>query len=184
MNTWLNKFCPGFMTLPRKPHPFGNEYHSITDGNGRKLITWRIKIVKGKDRLKKANGTWAFPSKYERTWLAMLANVSVGYTPQTTDIFVCCQHVGNVVPKMATFCYVGQFFAVAVVRAIGVALVWAVARAMARARARARGWTGGGKVEGVGGGICSMAKVVAILARQRGSVAAGRRRRAARQQGG
>jgi hypothetical protein len=31
--------------------------------------------------------------------LAMSANdVSVGYTPQTTDIFVCRQHVGNVVP--------------------------------------------------------------------------------------
>ena len=28
----------------------------------------------------------------------MLANVSVGYTPQTTDIFVCRRHVGNVVP--------------------------------------------------------------------------------------
>jgi len=33
MNVWLNKFCPGFMSLPRKPHPFGNEYHSIADGN-------------------------------------------------------------------------------------------------------------------------------------------------------
>jgi hypothetical protein len=32
------------------------------------------------------------------TWLAMSANVSVGYTPQTTDIFVCRRHVGNVVP--------------------------------------------------------------------------------------
>jgi len=31
------------------------------------------------------------------TWLAMSANVSVGYTPQTTDIFVCRRHVGNVV---------------------------------------------------------------------------------------
>ena len=28
----------------------------------------------------------------------MLANVSVGYTPQTTDIFVCHRNVGNVVP--------------------------------------------------------------------------------------
>ena len=28
----------------------------------------------------------------------MSANVSVGYSPQTTDIFVCRQHVGNVVP--------------------------------------------------------------------------------------
>jgi len=28
----------------------------------------------------------------------MSANVSVGYTPQTTDIFVCCRRVGYVVP--------------------------------------------------------------------------------------
>jgi hypothetical protein len=28
----------------------------------------------------------------------MSANVSVGYTPRTTDIFVCRRHVGNVVP--------------------------------------------------------------------------------------
>ena len=27
----------------------------------------------------------------------MSENVSVGYTPQTTDIFVCRRHVGNVV---------------------------------------------------------------------------------------
>jgi len=33
-----------------------------------------------------------------RSWLAMSANVSVGYTPQTTDIFVCLHDVGNVVP--------------------------------------------------------------------------------------
>ena len=30
MNSWLNNFCPGCMTLPHKPHPFGNKYHSIT----------------------------------------------------------------------------------------------------------------------------------------------------------
>ena len=28
----------------------------------------------------------------------MSANVSVGYTPRTTDIFVCRRHVGNVIP--------------------------------------------------------------------------------------
>ncbi len=39
--------------------------------------------------------------------------------------------------------------------------------------ARVRGWTGGGEVEGVGGGIGSTATAVAILARQQ--VAAGRR---------
>ena len=32
------------------------------------------------------------------SWLAMSAYVSVGYTPQTTDICVCCQHVMNVGP--------------------------------------------------------------------------------------
>ena len=32
MNSFLDKFCPVFMCVPRKPHPFGNEYHSITDG--------------------------------------------------------------------------------------------------------------------------------------------------------
>jgi hypothetical protein len=32
------------------------------------------------------------------TWLAMLAYVSIGYIPQTTDICVCCQHVENGVP--------------------------------------------------------------------------------------
>ena len=32
MNIFLNKFFPGFMCVPSKPHPFGNEYHSIADG--------------------------------------------------------------------------------------------------------------------------------------------------------
>ena len=33
MSSWLNKFCPGFMTVPCKPHPFGNKYHLIADGD-------------------------------------------------------------------------------------------------------------------------------------------------------
>ncbi len=40
MSSWLNKFCPGFMCVPRKPHPFGNEYHSIADGDDDKPIMW------------------------------------------------------------------------------------------------------------------------------------------------
>jgi hypothetical protein len=43
MNLWLNKFCPGFMTLPRKPDPFRNKYYSIADGDIRKPTMWRIK---------------------------------------------------------------------------------------------------------------------------------------------
>ncbi len=34
-------------------------------------------------------------------WLGMSGFVSVGYTPQTTDICVCCQHVKNI---GLTFC--------------------------------------------------------------------------------
>jgi hypothetical protein len=49
MNTWLNKFCPGFMALPRKPRLFGNECHSIANGDGGKPIMWRVKLVEGKD---------------------------------------------------------------------------------------------------------------------------------------
>ncbi len=40
MNSWMNKFCPRFMTLPWKPHPFGNEYHLIADGDNGKFIMW------------------------------------------------------------------------------------------------------------------------------------------------
>ena len=39
MSIWTNKFtCPGFMFIPRKPWPFGNEYHTIcccTSGRAR-----------------------------------------------------------------------------------------------------------------------------------------------------
>jgi hypothetical protein len=64
MNTWLNNYAPGFMCVPRKPHPFGNEYHSIADGDDGKPIMWRIRLQEGKDRPKLSSGRWAFPSKY------------------------------------------------------------------------------------------------------------------------
>ena len=54
MSSWLRKYCPGFMVVPRKPHPFGNEYHTIADGDGGKPIMFWIKLVEGKDRPKKA----------------------------------------------------------------------------------------------------------------------------------
>ena len=65
MNTWLNQNCPGFMYVEQKPYPYGNEYHTFADGNDGKPIMWRIKIQEGKDRPKKADGTWAFPSQFE-----------------------------------------------------------------------------------------------------------------------
>ena len=53
MNSFLDKFFPGFMCVPRKPHPFGNKYHSIDDGAPEKglegkPIMWRVKIKEGK----------------------------------------------------------------------------------------------------------------------------------------
>ncbi|KAL7462616.1 hypothetical protein ACHAXS_004556 [Conticribra weissflogii] len=65
MNTWLNKYCPGFMVVPRKPHPYGNEYHTIADGDKGSPIMWRMKLQEGKDRPKKSDGSWAFPSPFE-----------------------------------------------------------------------------------------------------------------------
>ena len=38
------------MFVPRKPHPFGNEYHFVRYGETR--IIWGIELVEGKDVLK------------------------------------------------------------------------------------------------------------------------------------
>ncbi|KAL3811352.1 hypothetical protein ACHAXA_000768 [Cyclostephanos tholiformis] len=75
MSSWLNKFCPGFMCVPRKPHPFGNEYHLIADGDDGKSIMWHVKLVEGKDRPKKAGGQWVFLTQfpgYGKTMTTML----------------------------------------------------------------------------------------------------------------
>lgn len=51
MSIWNNMWtCPGWVFCPRKPHPIGNEYHSIcccTSG-----IMYAIEMVEGKDKPK------------------------------------------------------------------------------------------------------------------------------------
>lgn len=48
MSKWVNKYtCPGFMVVPRKPWPLGNEYHSIVDCQSD--IMFAIELVEGKD---------------------------------------------------------------------------------------------------------------------------------------
>ena len=52
---WQNDFCPGFMCVRRKPHPFGIEYHTICYGDlndaGTGIsIMWHAEIEEGKDR--------------------------------------------------------------------------------------------------------------------------------------
>ena len=51
MSIWWQRWtCPGWMFVPRKPHPFGNEYHTIADALT--MIIWGIELVEGKDQPK------------------------------------------------------------------------------------------------------------------------------------
>ena len=48
MSTWMNKYsCPGSMFVPRKPWPFGNEYHTVCCSLSG--IPWQMELIKGKD---------------------------------------------------------------------------------------------------------------------------------------
>ena len=50
MMEWLDKYCPGFMCVGCKPHPFGNERHTISCALT--SILFRYLIFEGKDRPK------------------------------------------------------------------------------------------------------------------------------------
>ncbi|KAL7461873.1 hypothetical protein ACHAXS_002279 [Conticribra weissflogii] len=65
MSSWLNQYCPGFMFVPQKPHPSGNKYHSIADGDQGKPIMWWVKLQEGKDCPKDANNKPCFPTEFE-----------------------------------------------------------------------------------------------------------------------
>jgi len=49
MWTWLSQYtCPGFMVVPCKPLPYGNEYHMIACGE-LEVLFW-VGLVEGKDQ--------------------------------------------------------------------------------------------------------------------------------------
>ena len=49
MTKWVNAYtCPGFMFVPRKPWPFGNEFHTIACGETG--ILYALELVEGKDQ--------------------------------------------------------------------------------------------------------------------------------------
>jgi hypothetical protein len=49
MSPWTSRWtCPGWMFVPRKPHPMGNEYHTIDCGVSG--ILYQMEMVEGKDR--------------------------------------------------------------------------------------------------------------------------------------
>ena len=64
MSPWSNIYAPSYMFVPRKPHPFGNEYHTIADGDQGKAIMWRVKIQEGKDKPMNGNAPY-YPSPFE-----------------------------------------------------------------------------------------------------------------------
>ena len=48
VSIWNNQWtCPEWIFIPCKPHPFGNEYHTIADGLTN-ILFW-VEIVQGKD---------------------------------------------------------------------------------------------------------------------------------------
>lgn len=48
MSKWVNKYsCPGFVVVPRKPWPYGNEYHSIACGVSG--VMYAVELVEGRD---------------------------------------------------------------------------------------------------------------------------------------
>lgn len=48
MSKWLSEYtCPGFMCVPRKPWPYGNEYHTIACGVSG--VLYALELVEGKD---------------------------------------------------------------------------------------------------------------------------------------
>ena len=83
MNSFLDKLCPEFMSVQRKPHPHGNEYHSIADGDEGNTAMYRIKIQEGKERPKYANVKWASPSKFEGE------NLKMGRKYNNTSSLMC-----------------------------------------------------------------------------------------------
>ena len=49
MSKWVNEYsCAGFMFIPRKPWPFGNEYHDA--GCAESDIIWSLGLHEGKDQ--------------------------------------------------------------------------------------------------------------------------------------
>ena len=51
MPIWTSRWtCPGFIFVPRKPHPVRNEYHKVADGLCG--ILFGMVIVKGKEKPK------------------------------------------------------------------------------------------------------------------------------------
>ena len=114
MSSWLNQYCPGFMYVPRKPHPSGNEYHSIADGDQGKPIMWRVKLQEGKDRPMDSNNKPRFPTEFENN-----SKTSALMLYMTKPI----HNTGKVVTMDSGFCVAAGILALHHVGVYGQALI-------------------------------------------------------------
>ena len=90
MSKWLNKWtCPGFMFVPRKPWPCGNEYHSICCSMSG--VMYRIEIVEGKHAPRQAEAEKEFSNLGKTVGLCLRLTKAIHGT-------------GNVVVMDSGFC--------------------------------------------------------------------------------
>lgn len=91
MSVWTNQYtCPGWMFVPRKPHPMGNEYHSVCCGLSG--IMYSIELVEGNDRPKEIP-----PPKYHEK------GITSGLLLRLTESIA---HSGRVVIMDSGFCVI------------------------------------------------------------------------------
>ncbi len=113
MSPWTNKYCPRYMYVPQKPHPFGNEYHTIADGDQGKAIMWRAKVEEGKDKPIDGN-TPRYPSQFE--YYLVTAKLML---EMTKPLF----NLGKIVTMDSSFCVTAGILALHDHGVIGQALI-------------------------------------------------------------
>ncbi len=58
ISIWHNQWtCPGWVFCPRKPHPFGNKYHTACCGMSG--ILFSVEMVEGKDHPQQIKEKWS-----------------------------------------------------------------------------------------------------------------------------
>jgi hypothetical protein len=76
MSIWHNRWtCPGWVFCPRKPHPFGNEYHTACCGLSG--ILFSMELVEGKDHPPQIQERW---SELGRTTGLLMRMLSTYFT--------------------------------------------------------------------------------------------------------
>ena len=108
MSVWTNMWtCPGWMFVPRKPHPMGNEYHSLCCGVSG--IMYAIELVEGKDRPRQLQ-----PPKHSEH------GKTTGLLLRLTDSIA---HSGRVVIMDSGFCVLKALIKLASVGVYGSAVI-------------------------------------------------------------